>query len=261
MARRRTPVCYRGRVWRAFRIVLAIAALTGPAAAADGGRTVSLYDGLVSLRVPSDWNEIPQGTLEYFSLRTAEATGGRVAEVYQHGFRPGDPQLSLSLPQLLIQIREDGRVPYGSFLRLPRPEEVAAPAGTALSDPRGSGVRDVRLTSLAFDADSYCLRVDSVLDLPFDGPTLVRSASFLTERGTFTLHFYDLEDRGTESAPLFEAMVASVRIDDRLAYRPRPLDRWSSRAAGVALFAVAALLAAVALGAQRRRAKRPGARE
>ena len=216
---------------------------------------------MVSLQVPAGWHEIPQGTLEYFSLRTAEATGGRIAEVYQHGFRPGDPQLSLSLPQLLIQIRESGRVPYGSFLRLPPPEKVSAPAGTALADPRGSGVRDVRLTSLAFDADRYCLRVDSVLDLAFDGATLVRSASFLTERGTFTLHFYDLEDRGAESRPVFEAMVASVRIDDRLAYRPRPLDRWSSRATGVALFVVAALLAAVALGARRRRTELRGSRE
>lgn len=232
-----------------------------PAVAGDAGRTVSLYDGMVSLWVPADWHEIPQGTLEYFSLSTAEATGGRIAEVYQHGFRPGDPQVSLSLPQLLIQIREDGRVPYGSFLHLPRPEQVSAPSGSALADPRGSGVRDVRLTSLAFDADSYCLRVDSVLDLAFDGPTLVRSASFLTERGTFTLHLYDLDDRGAESAPLFQAMVASVRIDDRLAYRPRPLDRWSSRATGIALFAVAALLAAVALAARRRRTKMPGSRE
>ena len=34
----------------------------------------------------------------------------RTAETYQHGFRPGDPDAEFALPQLLIQIREDGRL-------------------------------------------------------------------------------------------------------------------------------------------------------
>lgn len=240
-------------MWRVSGIVLAVAAGTCSAPAAEPGRTVRLYDGMVSLSVPADWHEIPAATLEYFSLRTADATGGRIAEVYQHGFRPGDPQASLSLPQLLIQIREDGRLRHGSFRHLPRPEQVAAPAGTVLADPRGSLVRDVRLAGLAFDAHRFCLRVDSLLDLALGGPTLVRSASFLTERGTFTLHFYDLAERAATSGPLFDAIVASVRFDDPLAYRPRLLDRWSSRAAGIALFAIAALLLGVALAVRRRR--------
>jgi len=245
----RLAVCYRIAMLATSCLVLALAVGAAQPSDADPGRTVAVYDGLASLWVPDGWKEIPPAVLDYFSIRTAEVTGGRVAETYQYGFRPGDPDLELSLPQVLVQIREDGRIPYGRFLHLPVPESVSVAAGSPLADHQGSLIRDVHLTGLSFDPDRYCLRVDSVLDLAIEGPTVVLSASFLTERGVFTLHFYDLEDRLQESAPLFDRMIGSVRFDDPIAYRSRLLDRWSSRNAAVLLFAVAALLVLLGIGA------------
>jgi hypothetical protein len=241
----------------ARRIALALAVVSATLAWADQGRTVTVYDGLATLWVPEGWHQIPPTVLDYFSIRTAEVTGGRVAETYQHGFRPGDPELELSLPQVLIQIREDGRLSYGQLMHLPTPEQVSDPAGGPLADHSGSLLRDVELTALSFDRERYCLRVDSVLDLAIEGRTIVRSASFLTERGVFTLHFYDLEESGQLSAALFERMVSSVGFDDQLAYRPRLADRWSSRITAALLFAAAAILVGAAVAARRRARPRP----
>lgn len=234
------------------RLLLALAVAGAAFAATEAGRKATVYDGLVTLWVPDGWHDIPPKMLDFFSIRTAEATGGRVAESYQYGFRPGDPDLELSLPQVLIQVREDGRLSSGRFRHLPTPAEASESARGSLADLRGSLVRDARLTALSFDPDRFCLRVDSVLDLAIEGPIVVRSASFLTERGVFTLHCYELEDRAELTTPVFEKMIASVRFEDSLAYRPRLFDRWSSRHTALLLFAAAALLVGVAVVARRR---------
>jgi hypothetical protein len=225
---------------------------TAVVAATDPDHAVAVYEGMATLRLPEGWRPIPPTVLEYFTLRTAEATGGRTAETYQHGFRPGDPDAEFSLPQVLIQIREEGRLAHGHFHRLPSPEDVAARPGSPLADPRGSLLRDLELTDVAFDRRRFCLRVDSVMDLSIEGRVVVRSATFLTERGVFTLHCYELEDRIAATAPVFERIIDSVRFDDRIVYRPRLTDQWSSRHTAVVLFVLAAVLAAVALVARHR---------
>ena len=105
-------------------------------------------------------------------------------------------------------------------------------------------------------------RVDSVLDLAIEGPVLVRSASFLTERGLLTLHCYEAEDRAPEMLPVFEAIIDSVHIAESIAYRPRLGDRWSSTHTAVTLFVLAGIFAAFGLAGRRRnrpRSTAPGA--
>ena len=247
------PLCYRVTVIRPHWLLLALVVSSTAAATTAPDPAVTVYDGLVSLRLPEGWHEIPPTVLEYFTLSTAEATGGRTAETYQHGFRPGDPDAEFALPQLLIQIREDGRLASGHFRRLPSPEEVASQPGSPLADHRGSLVRDLQLTGVTYDPRRHCLRVDSVMELSIEGRVAVRSASFLTERGLLTLHFYELEDRLAATAPVFEEILDSVRFDARIAYRPRFADQWSSRHTAVVLFVLAAAFAAAAIVARRRR--------
>ena len=45
------------------------------------------------------------------------------------------------------------------------------------------------------------------MELSIEGRVAVRSASFLTERGLLTLHFYELEDRLAATAPVFEEIL------------------------------------------------------
>jgi hypothetical protein len=249
----RPGVCYRGTVRAALSLGIVLMMVPAVAAGAvDPNPAVAIYDGMATLHLPEGWRAIPPNVLEYFTLRTAEATGGRTAESYQHGFRPGDPDLEFSVPQVLIQIREDGRISYGHFLRLPPIEGVAAQPASPLTDHRGSLLRELQLTGVAFDRERFRLTVDSVMDLSIEGRVVVRSASFLTERGVLTLHCYELEDRIAATAPVFETIIDSVRFDDRIAYRPRLTDQWSSRHTAVALFVLAALLAVAALVARRR---------
>lgn len=227
-------------------IALLTLVVTAHPAGTDGEfREVTVYDGHVTLEVPANWNEIPQEVLEFYSLRAAEASGGRMAEIYQYGFRPGDPEIDFALPQVLIQIRESGRLSYRQFLVLPSAESMRATGERTLANRVGPLVRGLELGDTVFDKDSFALHLSNTLDLSFEGETAVKSVAFLTERGLFTVHFYTRASRAEAMDPVFTHIVDSVHFDDELEYRPRLSDGWPPRPSTI-LFAGAVLIAAAA---------------
>jgi hypothetical protein len=232
-----------------LKSILAIAIFTfaaAPSPADNATRTETVYQGHVTLEIPITWHEIPEDLLELHSLYTTESSGGRIAELYQHGYRPGNPELDFSLPQSLIQIRESGRLSYRPFLHLPSPEEMQA-TGSALVD-------GLELDDAFFDRDRYLLRLTNILGLEREIRISVLSASFLTERGFFTLHCYTHTPQTTVVAPIFERVVDSVCIDDELRYRPRLGDLWPPRPSTVAFAAAAvSLVILIILDLHRRR--------
>lgn len=226
-------------------ICLAMCCVAHSADAQVEMRTVSVYGGLVSLEVPADWNEIPPDVLEFYSIRSAEASGGIVAETYQHGFRQGDPEADFAPPQILIQIRESGRVNHRDLRHLPSVEDMRANAGE-LAQQSGPFLEGLNPRQISYDPATYSLRISNALDLSFEGRVIVDSASFLTERGTFTVHCYSLRQHYHKMAPVCGQVLSSVRIDEPLRYRPRLADRLP-RPTALAAYAVAAVLAVAIL--------------
>jgi hypothetical protein len=207
-------------------------------------RTVTLYHGHATMEIPRYWNDISAESLEFFSLRAAEASGGRSAEIYQYGFRPDDPQMDFALPQILIQIRESGRLPYGRFLHLPTLDEIQEEGKPHLADRAGPMLRGIELEAALFDRRRYAIYLTNTLDLAFEGRVSVTTASFLTERGLFTLHCYAGADQAPVMAPLFDRIIDSVRFDDELHYQPKLGDRWPPRPSTIA-YGAAALIAII----------------
>ncbi len=236
---------YRGAV---TAILTAALLMLSPTAVDDESwRTVTVYEGLASLEVPADWAEISPELLDFFAIRAAETSGGRSAETYQYGFRPERSDVGFELPQVLIQVRESGRIPYGQFLRLPSLTDVETSQGDFLNGNQGPFIKDVHIDGLFFDVDRKCLLVNSTLDLTIEGLTSVRSASFLTERGLFVVHCYDRLATLNRSAEIFDRVIQSVQLADDIRYQPRWQDRLSSRSAALLLFLLAAGAGVVAL--------------
>jgi hypothetical protein len=221
-------------------------------------RRVRVYDGHASLEIPSDWAELPTEVLDFLTLRAAEVSGGLTTETYQHGFRQGDPESGFELPQILIQIREDGRLPLSRFVNLPTPDEVEAESRDLVRPGRAPFLQGLALDRVSFDADRRVLRVDSTMELLVEGTTAVRSASFLTERGTFVVHCYDHASRMASSRLLFDRIIASVQFDDEIGYRLRWNDRFTNRHRLVLLLAAAALAVLIVALVRRWRLARPG---
>jgi hypothetical protein len=229
-----------------FITAIAVVLTSSSPSSAELSRRVLVYDGHASLEVPTTWWEIPEELLEFHSLRTAEFSGGRSAEIYQHGFRPGDPRVEFALPQVLIQVRESGRLEYGRFLHLPPLEALRSEGGERLRERAGPLLAGLELEEAHFDRKTYSLRISSILNLQLEGLARVESVSFLTERGLFTVHCYAHDTRVEEMAPVFAAIIDSVRFDDSVAYQPRLSDRWPPTPASV-MFGAAALAAAILL--------------
>ncbi len=216
--------------------------------ATDDTRTETVYDGHVTLEIPIGWHEIPEDQLELSSLHTVEMSGGRIAELYRHGFRPGDPEIEVELPQILIQIRESGRLGYRPYLHLPPPEKMRR--------TRDSPVESLELDEAYFDHRRFLLRLTNTLGIERGASITVLSASFLTERGLFTLHCYTYATQATVVAPIFERVVDSVRFDHELRYQPRLGDRWPPRPSTLAFSAAAMLIFVVLVVEIRRRRRR-----
>jgi hypothetical protein len=242
---------------RVITLMIAVSmALPVRVAADEAMRTVEVYDGLVTLDVPENWNEIPPDVLEFFSLQSAEESGGLVVEIYQHGFRPGNPEADFAPPQILIQIKESGRLNSRQFLHLPPIEVVRDHGAAELEERKGPLLEKLRLNEVFFDRENFSIHVATTLDLKFEGKVLVNSVSFLTERGVFTIHCYALISQHVAMMPVFDRIISSVRIDDSIRYRPRLSDRLPPRPALISYsiaFALAVLTLVVHLIQRRRR--------
>lgn len=233
----------------ALLIILAAAISLAAPASADGGgefRTVEVYDGLATIHIPEAWNEIPPDVLEFFTLQSAERSGGLVAEIYQHGYRPGNPEADFMPPQILIQIKESGRLSYGQFLHLPPVEDLRERTGERLDEHMGPYMEDLRLNDVLFDRHTFSIRVANTLDLSYEGKVIVHSASFLTERGLFTVHCYALLSQNLRMKPVFDTILDSVRFDESIRYRPRLGDRLPPRPALIS-YLIAAILTLIIL--------------
>ena len=218
-------------------------------------REVSVYDGHVTFEIPADWAKIPPELLESHSMRMAEASGGRLTEIYQYGFRSSDPEVDFFLPECLVQFRESGRLSYRQFLRLPSAEEMQETGRESVEERAGPAVREMELSDAVFDRQSFSLHLRNTLVLSNEGRTSVKSVAFLTERGLFTMHFYSRIKTIEAMDVISTRIVDSVRFDDELRYRPRLLDRWPPRPATI-LVVVGSLIAIFALAVhflQRRR--------
>jgi len=236
-------------------LVVAITAVPSIAmASALAMRTEEVYGGLATIDIPETWNEIPPDVLEFFSLQSAESSGGLMVEIYQHGFRPGNPEADFAPPQVLIQIKESGRLNYRQFLQLP-PIELVRDQGAGRLDGRmGPLLEDLHLNDVFLDREAYSVHVTNTLDLKYEGKVLVKSVSFLTERGLFTVHCYALISQQAAMNPVFEGILDSVRIDESIRYQPRLGDRLPPTPALIsyAIALIFAVLVLVVLLVQRR---------
>ncbi len=214
--------------------------VTPPGLANPPVRSVSIYGGLVALEIPGDWREIDSLRLEELTAWSAEATAGRSVEVYQHGFRPQDPGVDARLPNILVQIRESGRLRYGRFLHLQPLNTLRDETHRSYPDGIPPLVMGVGVEDVSFEPTTYCLRLEHSLDLRFVGRVRVLTAAFLTQRGLVSFHFIDRERRIDDGRVLFDRIVESVRLSPEIAYQPRMSDHLP----GLPFLIAAAVLAA-----------------
>ncbi|HSN56288.1 MAG TPA: hypothetical protein VLT32_16600 [Candidatus Sulfomarinibacteraceae bacterium] len=229
---------------RATPLALVVWLVAAPSAAQPTVKVVSVYDGHATFELPLDWREVPPYELENATLWAAEASGGRLVEIYQNGFRPTAAADDHGLPQLMIQIRESGRLRSGDLERLPPLDELRERAREIFPAAAPPVVVGLDLERIAFDRQRHVVRMEHRLDLRLRGEVRVLTAAFLTERGWLVFHLSERGQRLDAARRLFERIVDSVRLDPAVAYRPRLADRWP----GWPFFAAAALTAALLIG-------------
>jgi hypothetical protein len=224
-------------------LTLTAAAVTLPGSDNAGFRLVEIYGGRLEMEVPADWTEIEPEHLDELTTRAADVTAGRLVEVYQHGFRPSDLDADPLLPALMVQIRESGRLRFGSFVHLQPLDELRDDARKRYPNGLPPLLVGVAVDRVVFDRKNFSLRMEHSLDLRFKGRVTILTAAFLTEKGFVTLHYADRERYISDGRRVLDRIVGSVRLSSEIAYRPTLGDRWP----GLPFFAAAAFVAAALL--------------
>lgn len=215
--------------------------------------SVSIYHDQVTMNLPRDWAEINQVHLEELTMWAADATAGRIVEIYQHGFSPVDGGAEPWLPHILVQIRESGRIKYGRLFHLQPLEEYQDQTRRTFPGGLPPAIVGVAVERVSFNPTSFCLRLEHVLDLRPKGRVRVLTAAFLTERGLLTIRYVDRERRMDEGRERFDRIVGSVEFAPEIAYRPRLTDRWP----GLPYFISATVVAAALIAFLIHRRKKP----
>lgn len=242
-------------MWRISLLAVLTVLNTAPLLASKSppASSVSIYDGHVTLKLPDNWVEINQGHLEELTMWAADATAGRIVEIYQHGFSPIGGGAEPWLPHMLVQVRESGRISYGQFLHLQPLEEYQNETRRTFPGGLPPAIVGVAVERVTFNPKTFCLRLEHVLDLRPRGRVRVLTAAFLTERGLLAIRYVDRERRMDEGRKRFNRIVRSVKIAPEIAYRPRLIDRWP----GLPYFISAAVVAAALLAFLIYRRKKP----
>ncbi len=188
--------------------------------------TVELADSQVTLELPLAWDRIPDDELELFSLEAAEQSGGRAAEIYQHGFAPAAARSWFDYPFILIQSKQSGRLDLALFRELPTVKELRQNRSERIREAAGELIRNLRAEQISFDDEAYVLHVQSTVEVVTVGLVVVNSASYLSQKGVIMVHCYGLATRREQNRDLFEQVLASVCLAKGLAYQPRFSERW-----------------------------------
>ena len=131
---------------------------------------------------------------------------------------------------------------YGQFFHLPPIDTLRQHGRETLQDRGTDVISDARFNDVSFDRDNFNLLITNTVDFESAGKTIVVSASFLTERGLFTVHCYAHVSQNIDAAPIFDRVIRSVRIDESIRYKPRISDRFPPTPALIA-YSMAAVLA------------------
>lgn len=203
-----------------------------------------------SISLPADWAAIDPQWLIALADQLARQSDGEAAEAYQYGFRPGRRRgAPFGPPLVLVQIRENGRLPWREAVELG--ESRLPPRVKVQADGSHPTLPALEPRTLELDMRLRAIRSESLLRRPLGPPIEIRSVVYLTRRGTIGLYGFLESPPKPASLAAVVAILDSVELDPAVVYRPRlgerlgvALRRSSTWYLAAALMLVATLLVA-----------------
>ena len=174
-----------------------------------------------SIALPDGWVEIPGEVLDAYEREIASLAPAAPRQSYDYGFQEDGAPRWLHYPYILVQIKNEGRIPEGEL------EKLESVSGQGEIDRRKEDLSPVisRMEAgrMVYDKQAGVVWLRIEADVVDVGPVSGLSGIVPTEKGVVQVNGYALKDDFSRYEEVFESAIASLTPSPELAYR----SRWS----------------------------------
>jgi hypothetical protein len=191
----------------------------------SGGTVIENPNHGYTLTLPDGWERIPGKAIEELVAKVAAAAGGKISEHYDDGFQQSAGGKWFQYPYVLVQARENGRIPEAKLAEMKSVREGMQKGLNEAEGKLSSLVSGLSLGDTFYDASNKCILIRFSMNAPNVGEIKALTCGFLTERGILLVHCYARAADFDRQLPIFQSILDSVRISEDLRYKPRLSDK------------------------------------
>ena len=173
-----------------------------------------------SITLPDDWIQIPKQVMDERIQELSEISPDFQNVVCDYGFQHASHDTWFSLPYIIVQVQNIGRIPSGKLSQFKRFDDVTERVSNKFKHSFFDQVSDVSLNEPIYDSENNILWMFSSIDFE-DGETMKGiSGVKLTEKGTIQLTGYSSAATYDAYKEFFHDTFQNVSIDESIRYAP-----------------------------------------
>lgn len=194
--------------------LLASLVLLAPLAAVPvAARAETLQLQGFSIDVPAGWRAVPSAEVGKFNAKTVKRTGK--SQNFEYAFQPLGAKRWFDLPYILIRRHTGGRWTQAD---IDKTDADFAAAGQKYTDRYKKLISQFSSKKGSYDQDLQIVWKVFEIHSPQTGPVNGLSATKLTSNGYIQIVAYDRRSQFPGNAPMYTAMIESVKLSPSLRY-------------------------------------------
>jgi len=184
---------------------------------------IKTHDGF-TVRLPSDWKEIPRNVLDAYSDAVAKMAPTAGKQTFAYGFQHSSTQGWLTYPYILVQIKKTGRVPEAQLKSVQQVKQGLEKGAEKVQNSMSAIVSDARFGEPIYDPATHILFTRIGMDVKEVGAVKGLVALLLTQEGIIQIAGYTKASEFESYAPVIESIAKGVILEDRLKYQSQIAD-------------------------------------
>lgn len=176
------------------------------------------------LNLPADWIAIPKQALNQFSAHLKKVAPDAARPQYDFGFQLRASQNWFEYPYILVQVKNNGRLPESELKNLKKIESGLNQGASEAENRMSALLTQAQIGETFYDERSQRLWATMSINVADVGMVKSLLVFFLTERGMIAFGGYAKEADFAYHSNVFESIINSVSLADNLRYQPRWTD-------------------------------------
>lgn len=171
------------------------------------------------ITLPDGWIEIPTDIIEKYEKMVSDLAPNAEKQHYDSGFQLNSKKNWLDYPYVLIQVKNQGRIPESQLEKL-----QGFSMQKTIDDQKKNFdtiMSNIQAGEMIYDNKNKMIWMRFEANVHDIGPIIGISGMILTEKGFIQANAYSIKDDYTTYEPIFRSIAISVTPEPELAYKPR----------------------------------------